>query len=354
MARSYAVFQETGFSCLQTAPTAKYKVKEKYHTPICRENCNLTHHELVLAMFMDGRCMDAKIPRSGDLPIALKQRIECAKLSGWDENSDIPDPLEELRCPLLFLACAFGKIGIVKALLQNNFDPRTANQHGETALHHTVQHLWSHYVEPCGGAKGSTTKALESFERIVKVLTDCDPKILAMKDGSGRTALHVLAVNIMLCQKYNFLFNGSGMRFSRDAHFHQSCLKSMIRRLLKLLDASIFTRREVIEIITTAESTHGDSVLHILARNCSYGFEVLKFLQDWLFAGKLPDDKNRENKTVLAIAWETEPQDAKIRFSPLNSPEDGHQQPQQGENNLDTLPSICAKDDTKKQSLYKN
>ena len=157
------------------------------------------------------------------------------------------------------------------------------------------------------------------------MLTDCDPKILAMKDDSGRTALHVLAVNIMLCQNHTSVT--PGLSLSQAAHFHQSCLKSMISRLLKLLDASTFTRREVIEIITTAESTYGDSVLHILARDSAYGFEVLKFLQDWLFTGKLPDEKNRENKTMLAVAFETDPQGAKKMF--LNSPVKDLQQPPQ-------------------------
>ena len=94
-----------------TTPT----VKGQCHTPICGQDCNLRHHDLVAAMFGG----HAQIPRSGALPTALKESIECAKLSGWDENSDIPDPLQELRCPLLFLACASGKIGIIKALLQN-------------------------------------------------------------------------------------------------------------------------------------------------------------------------------------------------------------------------------------------
>ncbi|KAL9981718.1 hypothetical protein ACROYT_G010460 [Oculina patagonica] len=313
------------------ATIATPTVTGNYHTPICGENCNLRHHDLVKAMFHGRSCTCAQIPRSGDLPVALKQSIQSAKLSGWDQNSDIPDPLEELRCPLLFLACAFGKSSIVKALLQNNFDPRVVNQHGETALHHTAQHLWSYKVRlykvvPWGDAEETTTKALESFERIVQVVTDCDPRILAMKDDSGRTALHVLAVNIMLCQNHNSLTHG--LSLSKAAHFHQLCLKSIIRRLLKLLDASIFTKREVIEIITTAESTYGDSVLHILARDSAYGFEVLKFLQDWLFAGKLPEEKNSENKTVLALARDTDPQGAKKMLF-LNSPVKDLQQLQQ-------------------------
>lgn len=316
---------------LQMASTATPTIEEKSYTPICANNCELSHHELVLAMFLDGRCANARIPRSGDLPIVLKQGIESAKLSGWDQNSDIPDPAEELRCPLLFLACTFGKTGIVKALLRNNFDPCVVNQHGETALHYTARYLWSHNVAPYGGAKVKTKKALESFKQIVKVLSDCDPKILAMKDDSGRTALHVLSVNIMLSQNHSSVMHGLSLS-GRAAHFFQLCLKSLIRRLLKLLDASIFTRREVVEIIKIAEITYGDSVIHILARDSAYGFEVLQFLQDWLFAGKLPDEKNKENKTALAVACETDPQGAMEMFVlPFLIPSDDHQQPQQNQ-----------------------
>ena len=44
----------------------------------------------------------------------------------------------------------------------------------------------------------------------------------------------------------------------------------------------------------TAEITYGESVLHILAQNSAYGYEFQRFLQDWFFAWKLFDEKNRE------------------------------------------------------------
>lgn len=312
-----------------------------YHTPICGQDCSVRHHDLISSMFRGRSCTSAPIPpipHDGDLPVALHQSIESAKLSGWDQYTDVPDPLEELRCPLLLLACAFGKTRIVKALLQKNFDPRVINKYGETALHYIAQNLWSYKVAPCGGAELATRKALESFERIVEVLTALDPKILAMKDDSGRTSLHVLATNIMMCQNYNSVTHG--FSFSAAAHFHQLCLKRTIRRLLKLLDASMFTRHEAIEIITNAESTYGDSVLHILARDSAYGFEILKFLQNWLFAGKLPDIKNGESKTVLTIAWETDPQGAKEMLF-LTSPVKGFRQRPQCQQGKKIICSGC-------------
>lgn len=282
----------------------------KYHTPFCPSNCDLSHHDLVAAMFMDGRYTTARIQRSGDLPIALKQRIEAAKLSGWDQDSDIPDPLEELSSPLLFLACAFGKIGIVQALLRNNFNPRALNQKGETALHFALKHL-NKAGAFIGGKLARSKDRAEAFERILHCLTDYHPKILAARDNDGRTIFHVAAANLL---------NQSRDGRKKKSSFHQACFKSMIKRLLELEDASVFNRSEIIEIIKTAEDQCGDSALHMLARDSSRGFEVLKFVQVLLFPGNsMAHEKNKENKTVVSLAWDTDPRSA-VKIFPL-SPE---------------------------------
>ncbi|KAL9962916.1 hypothetical protein ACROYT_G032070 [Oculina patagonica] len=276
------------------------------HTPFCPSNCNLSHHDLVAAMFMDGRCANARIQRSGDLPLALKKLIESAKLSGWDQDSDIPDPLEELRRPLLFLACAFGKIGIVKGLLLNNFNPRAVNEHGETALHFAQTQFNKAAV-----FEGKLTKYTDRekvFQRILNILADYHPKILAATDNNGRTVFHVAAANMIL--------NRSPDGKHKKVLFHQFCFKSMINKLLELEVAAIFTRNEVTEVINAAEDNNGDSVLHMLARDSPWGFELLKFVQNALFSGKsMADETNKQNETVVSLAWETDPQNAVKIFS---------------------------------------
>ena len=297
-------------SNLQMDSISSPKLTMKYHTPFCPSNCNLTHHDLVAAMFMDARCASAKIQRLGDLPIALKQRIESAKLSGWDRDSDIPDPLEELRCPLLFLACAFGKIGIAEGLLRNTFNPRVVNQNGETALHFAQTHL-NKAAAFIGGKLARSKDREEAFERILEMLTGYYPKILAARDNNGRTVFHVSAANMILNRSLDCRM--------KKAFFHQFCFKSMIKKLLELEDAAIFTRSEVIEVIKTAEVNSGDSVLHMLARDSPWGFEVLKFVQNLLFSGKsmtsMADEKNKQNETVVSLAWETDPRNAVKIFS---------------------------------------
>ena len=90
----------------------------------------------------------------------------------------------------------------------------------------------------------------------------------------------------------------------------------MTTRLLKLEADGVLTRSDVLRIIKTPENKNGDSVMHVLARDRSYGFKTLKCILDLLFPGQLPDEKNKENKTVFNIAWETNSESAmKLFFS---------------------------------------
>ena len=285
---------------------SKPKVPRKNHTPLCQGDCDLVHHDLVAALFMDGRCVSARIQRLGDLPTALKEAIETTKKEGWDQDSEIPDPLETMRNPLLLLACAFGKTAIVEGLLRNNFNPRAVNKNGENALHFIAMYL--NKAAAILGGKLTLCKDREDiFERLLHLLTDHHPKILAARDNSGRTALHVSAANIL---------RRSRIDKRKNVSFHQFCLKSMIKRLLELEDDSIFTRAEITEVIETAELSNGDSILHMLAQDSPAGFEVLKFIQNILFPGKaMPSEKNKKDETVLSLAWKTDPRNAVKIFS---------------------------------------
>ena len=313
-------------SAVQMAPSA-LTTSGKYHTPFCPKECIISHHDLIVTMFTDGRSANGRIQRSGELPIALKQSIECAKLSGWDQNSVIPDAFNELKRPLLFLACGFAKTAIVEGLLRSNFDPKIQNDNGETALHFAANHI----CKAVFVTKGKLTRYKDredAFERILHLLTDFHPKILAIEDNNGRTALHVSTSNLL-----------SRLRIGKNkrAAFHEFCFKSMIKRLLELEDAAIFTRVEVLEVIKTAKTSNGDSVLHMLAREGPYGIHLLKFVQDLLFSGgSLPDDKNRQNETIVSLAWKTDPRNAIKLFS--RSQTDGNQQTSPADSNDQTSP----------------
>jgi len=163
----------------------------------------------------------------------------------------------------------------------------------------------------------------KAFERILQALTNVYPKILAATDNNGRTPLHSSAANIL--ERFRF------GEFHKRAVFFRFCIQSMIRRLLKLEAAGIFTRSEVLWIVKSPEYETGDTVLHMLARDRPYGFETLKFIIDLLFPGNLPYEKNKENKTVFNIAWETNADGAlELFFSGRSEePEQKHQEQQQ-------------------------
>ena len=275
----------------------------KCHTPFCVDTCVMKHHDLVAALCVNWRYV--RIYQPAILPPVLTEAIESTRLSGWDKNSDVPDPLEELRCPLLYLACAFGNGGIVEGLLRHNFDPCVVNQHGETALHGAARHLYntgtSSRKEKIGKNVSTKKGREEVFFSIVSILTKYYPRLLAFKDNRGLTAFHLCATKITHTDS------------NKSATFHQFCLKVMIKRLFELEAASLLTKYEVMEVIKTSDNENGDSILHVLARDRKDGFEVLKFIRLFVLLSigtELPNEKNWRNETVFSIAWQTNARDA--------------------------------------------
>lgn len=326
------LFQLQSKSNMETSRAQKKKKSRSFrkcHTPFCLDrNCTITHHDLVVALCTDSRYWAARIQRLGELPIVVKQAIESSKLSGWVQDSDVPDPLDELKSPLIYLASAFGKVGIVEGLLRSNFNPRAVNRHGETALHGAVKHLFKSGLSAWKLSIGSTVSTKERreevFSGILSLLTDCYPKILGVKDSRGFTPLHISASTIA---RQNGHYRYAKMK--KRACFQQFCFTKMINRLFEL-EGSSFSKEEVIEIIKTADNGNRDSILHILARNSERGFEVLKYVQDLLssLGTELPEDKNRRNETVVSIAWKTDARSA-ARMFPGLPPADNRQQQQQ-------------------------
>lgn len=265
-------------------------VSQKYHTPFCVKNCKIEHHDLVTVL-----CLDSS-QKSDELPDLLRECIDSYQ--NWDHNSEVPDPLEDLRCPLIYLASAFGKAGLVRALLQDNFDARALNFNGETALHGAVQYIFRTGTLKTRGFKVASTlgpikNRMKAFERILAALTDSDPKIMFIQDNNGNTVFHAAAENI-----WNDRQND---RLGKSAGFFQFCLKSMITRALDLEGDRKITREEIIEALN-AENGDGDTIFHILARDYAFGFKSMKLVLKKFFPGQVPPKANKENETVVNIA----------------------------------------------------
>ena len=277
-------------------------VSQKYHTPFCSKNCKIEHHDLVTVL-----CLDSS-QKSDELPDLLRECIES--YSNWDYDSEVPDPLEELRCPLVYLASAFGKAGLVKALIQDNFDARVVTSNGETALHGAV-----HYIYRTGSLKSQGLKVASTlgpiknrrraFERILVTLTDVDPKIIFVQDNEGNTVFHIAAEGI-----WNDRQND---RLGKSATFFRSVMSSMLNRMLELEEAGEVTRAEILEVLN-AENKDGDTVFHILARDYVFGFKTIKEIRRKFFPGQVPSKVNKENQTAWSIALERNRKKAMLVF----------------------------------------
>lgn len=267
-------------------------VSQKYHTPFCSKNCKIEHHDLVTVLCLDNS------QKSDELPDLLKECIESYR--NWDHNSEVPDLLEELRCPLIYLASAFGKAGLVKALLQDNFDAHSVNFNGETALHGAIQYIYRTGSLKTQGLKVASTlgpikNRRIAFERILVALTDTDPKIIFVPDNDGNTVFHTAAENI-----WNDREND---RQGKSATFFQFCMGSMVNRVSELEDAGDLTRAEILEALN-AENSDGDTIFHILARDYAFGFKTMKQILKKYFTGQVPTKVNKENRTVSSLALE--------------------------------------------------
>lgn len=277
-------------------------VPQKYHTPFCSKNCKIEHHDLVTVL-----CLDSS-QKSDELPDLLKECIDSYR--NWDHNSEVPDPLEDLRCPLIYLASAFGKAGLVKALLQDNFDAHAVTSNGETALHGAVQYIYRTGSLQTRGLKVASTlgpikNRRRAFERILVTLTDVDPKIIFVQDNEGNTVFHAAAENI-----WNDRQND---RLGKSATFFQFCMSSMLNRVLELEETGEVTRAEILEALNT-ENNDGDTIFHILARDYAFGFKTMKEILKKFFPGQVPSKVNKENQTVSSIALERNRKKAMLVF----------------------------------------
>ncbi|XP_068676978.1 uncharacterized protein [Montipora foliosa] len=267
-------------------------VAQKYHTPFCERNCKIEHHDLITVL-----CLDSS-QKSDELPDLLRECINSYQ--NWDPNGEVPDPLDELRCPLIYLASAFGKAGLVRALLRDNFDARALNANGETALHAAVQYIYRTGTLKSRGLKVASTlgpikNRMKAFEQILAALTESDPNIMFVQDNDGNTVFHAAAENI-----WNDRQND---RLGKSACFFQVCLRSMLTRLSELEEAKKVSKEEIIQTLN-AENNDGDTIFHVLARDYAYGFKSLKYAINKFFPGQVPSKVNKENETVAKIALE--------------------------------------------------
>ena len=115
--------------------------ESKCHTPFCAKDCTIDHHNLIKALCIEkNRKENSRF--SSKSHVLLRQCIQLCEQNGWDRNSAIPDDLPELRQPLLYLTCAFGKHRVLETLLKLEFDVSVVTKDGKNCLHALVDHFY--------------------------------------------------------------------------------------------------------------------------------------------------------------------------------------------------------------------
>ena len=285
-------------------PKGKMNVDLKCHTPFCRKDCIVAHHDLIRALCIERNRKESKPSLSssgGNSHVLLRQCIHLYEGNGWDRNSVIPDDLPELQQPLLYLTCAFGKHRVLETLLNMRFDPTVVTKDGENGLHGLVNHFYRvGNMKQCGGFM-VIEKRLEVFQNVVNTLSRRDPNVFSAKDTTnGRTPLHVVAMNVISCTSRHARVDGRCDPLKKTRYF-QRCLELMLGHLLELKETSLITSSQLTNAIM-AQDNDGNTIMHILAKSsCLPSWESIGKVLKMFPESELPLLRNNDSKTPFDL-----------------------------------------------------
>ena len=168
---------------LPTMATPKPKKVTKLPcTPFCdsKVECPLKHHDLVLTLM---NCNDSPGAKSNILQFQ-KCVVKCID-EGWDKNDVVPDPSEELRLPLVHLACTFAKCLALEWLLQYDFNPNVKSETtGQFALHRAMCGMYRSKIK---------VSAKELIPKLNRMMTAMPKQLMFHDEINGDTPLHMAA-----------------------------------------------------------------------------------------------------------------------------------------------------------------
>lgn len=272
----------------------------KCHTPFCRKDCALVHHDLIKALCIERNRKETSSRFSSKSHVLLRQCVQLYEQNGWDRNSTVPDCLPDLRHPLLYLTCAFGKHRVLETLVKLDFDPSVVTKDGANGLHALVDHFYRvGNMKQCGGFM-AIDKRLEVFENVVNTLCSRDPKIFSVKEKLyGRTPLHTAAESVVNTSRHARI-DGRCDPMKRTRYF-QRCLEVMLGHLLELKSRTVLTHAEVMETVA-AEDNEGNTILHVLSRSRTLpGWESIQNVLKNFADSEFPLKRNKHSKTAFDI-----------------------------------------------------
>ena len=288
--------------------------ESKCHTPFCVKECPYDHHNLIKALCIERNRKESS-RFSSKSHVLLRQCIQLYEQNGWDRNSVVPDELADLRYPLLYLTCAFGKHRVLETLVKLEFDVSVVTKDGENGLHALVDHFYRvGNMKQCGGFM-AIDKRLEVFENIVSTLCARNPMIFCEKEKrNGRTPLHNAAESVV-CTSRHARVDGRCDPLKRTRYF-QRCLEVMFGHLLELKHNSLLPHDKLMETIA-AQDNDGNTILHILAKSSSLpGWESIQYVLKHFRDSNLAFIKNKQSQTAFEILHSVNPTVARNLFCP--------------------------------------
>ena len=241
------------------------------HTPLCKKDCVVRHHDLVLSLCLDRNSKNLTPgPQRVELRKSIKEHIE----KGWKCDSEVPDECEKLRHPLIYLAAAFGKSSSLASLLQLGLKPSTRSRDGETALHGAVKHIRLDRWE--------SKHAHSRFARVVSKLTKAEPRlILATNSLNHQTVFQAVLERLFSCVKQkemdihvsctsiNYKVRTPGLGETTQTIL-QGFFQTLIDKTLDLLQEGKLIDEEVVKVLGAADS-QGNTIFHTLASHRKHG-----------------------------------------------------------------------------------
>lgn len=221
------------------------------HTIFCEEDCNVSHHEVLVKLLLCKR----NDPESID---NLKQCVQNMVAHGWDKNKEIPDEVQYFRFPLVHWAAVYGKLSVLKWLADDGFDVAATNSAGETALHRLVAcQAHERAVDPRNGRASSRRFSLANitqvFAKVLIILTDTHPHMLLWYEYTERNT------PLQLCLK---LLKDAGNQ--RLTMYYESLFKSLCDRLANLIKLQKLSE-EFVRSGLLCTNKSGDSLWHLAA-----------------------------------------------------------------------------------------
>ncbi|XP_028391647.1 uncharacterized protein LOC114516386 [Dendronephthya gigantea] len=238
-------------------------------TPFCDAKVECPkHHDLVLTLMNCNNCAGAKSNILQFQKCVIRYIDE-----GWDKDDVVPDPSEELRFPLVHLACGFGKSSALDWLIQYGFEPNLKSEStGQFPLHCAIRGLHR--------SKTKTTSK-ELVAKLKRIMTILPKQLLFHDEVNGDTPLHTAAVLLTtMDQKFQYF---------------QSCIEAISNEALKMDCPS--------NTILDAINYEGKTALHLLASASKKVEFCAGAIRALVSAGADKTIRDNNGETALDIAF---------------------------------------------------